>query len=188
MKKIIAAFAVVTMFAAGSAFAYKGVRNNGQGLVPDCPMLNQEENTQISIPQIDAATQERMAQFYADTAGLRKQMAMKLAEERALMLGDDPDPKKAAALAGELFDLRHALQNKASEAGIEWFPMMGAGMRGFHGPMGWSWGPHGMNTHGMMRGIHQSGMNKGAVDKVKGAGMRAPARGQNNSATPTVDQ
>lgn len=135
MKKTIAVLAIVTTMAtAGTAFAYKGMGNNGKGMHPDCPLLTQGGNPPVQMPQLDQKTKENIMKFCTDNAGLRKQMQMKQAEMRALMRSDNPDPKQAAALAGELFDLRYTLQNKARQAGLEgWMPMIGCDMRGIHG-------------------------------------------------------
>lgn len=57
--------------------------------------------------------------FFTDTEGLRKQLAEKKAMKHALMRQDNPDEKKAAQLAGEIFDLKSTLHKKAEEAGIK---------------------------------------------------------------------
>ena len=54
---------------------------------------------------------------------------MKQNERMALMQSDNPDPARAAKLAGELFDLRASMQSKAQAAGIQ-----GAGGRNCDGP------------------------------------------------------
>jgi zinc resistance-associated protein len=59
------------------------------------------------------------AAFLTETVELRKSLAVKKAEKRALMLNDNPDPKKVAELTGEIFDLREQLQAKAQDKGIE---------------------------------------------------------------------
>ena len=57
--------------------------------------------------------------FLSETVEVRKALAVKKAEKRALMLNDNPDPKKVADLTGEIFELREKLQAKAQEKGIE---------------------------------------------------------------------
>jgi len=69
--------------------------------------------------QVDPATQEKLNAFYNDTAELRKQMVMKQAERRALLNSDNPDPAAASKLAGEIFDLRTTMQQKAEAAGVD---------------------------------------------------------------------
>jgi zinc resistance-associated protein len=57
-------------------------------------------------------------QFMLETTDLRKQLAVKQSELRALMAQANPNEKKVAALTGEAFDLRTQLQQKAVERGI----------------------------------------------------------------------
>lgn len=68
--------------------------------------------------QLDAASKEKVDKFYDETKDLRKQMVMKHAEERAIMRSENPDPAKAAKLAGEIFDLGTTLDSKAEAAGV----------------------------------------------------------------------
>jgi Spy/CpxP family protein refolding chaperone len=82
----------------------------------------------------DAATQAKMQQFYKDNLDLHKQMAMKQAEKRALLMSDQPDPAAAAKVAGELFDLHTTLMEKAEAAGVDQF--IGPQMRGPRGGQG----------------------------------------------------
>ncbi len=83
---------------------------------------------------LDEATQAKVGAFREATVELRKEIAMKRAEKRALMRAQTPDAAAVAKVEGELFDLRSEMQSKAQEAGM---PMMGAGMgmgmQGFHG-------------------------------------------------------
>lgn len=96
--------------------------------------------------QIDPAMQGKLDTFYAETVGLRKEIAVKQAEQRAMMSGTNPDPAAVAKLTGELFDLRTSMQDKAVAAGVDQYvgPMMGAGGRGMGPGMG--------GGRGMMRG------------------------------------
>jgi len=68
--------------------------------------------------QLDAAAKEKVDKFYNETKDLRKQIVMKHAEERAIMRSENPDPAKAAKLAGEIFDLGTTLEGKADAAGV----------------------------------------------------------------------
>jgi len=68
--------------------------------------------------QLDAAAKEKVDKFYNETKDLRKQIVMKHAEERAIMRSENPDPVKAAKLAGEIFDLGATLEGKAEAAGV----------------------------------------------------------------------
>lgn len=89
--------------------------------------------------QLDAASKAKVDKFYNETQDLRKQMVMKNAEERAIMRSENPDPAKAAKLAGEVFDLRTTIQTKAEAAGVQELlgcgPCQGPGqgMRPYHG-------------------------------------------------------
>jgi zinc resistance-associated protein len=66
-----------------------------------------------------------LEQFLDQTVSLRKEMAQKRAEFQALMQGNNPDPKEATKLAGELFDLKEILRNKAKENGLQSHPLPG---------------------------------------------------------------
>lgn len=63
--------------------------------------------------------------FMKETAGLRQDLAAKVGEYRALMAGDNPDPKTAGKLAGEIAGLKNDLREKAVAAGV---PFRGRGM------------------------------------------------------------
>ena len=69
--------------------------------------------------QLDQATQDKIAQFRDDNQDLRKELAMKRAERRALLNSTNPDPAAAAKIAGELFDLQTTLRLKAEAAGVD---------------------------------------------------------------------
>jgi len=66
----------------------------------------------------------KIEKFFADTKDLRKQMAVVRAEKHALMHSQNPDPLAVAKVAGELFDLKYAIHEKAKTAGLP---------RDFHG-------------------------------------------------------
>ncbi len=111
MKKTIAAAVIaVTCLTAGSVLAYNGHRNGGNSVY--CPV------SRVQMQQFDAAMQAKLNTFLTENAGLRKQLAMKRAEYQAMMLSASPNPAQAAALAGEIFDLRYTLQTKAQAAGL----------------------------------------------------------------------
>jgi Spy/CpxP family protein refolding chaperone len=93
----------------------------------------------MAYSQIDQATQEKVDKFFDDTKDLRKAMIMKMAEQRALLRAEQPDPTKAAKVAGELFDLRTSIQDKAEAAGVD-------ELIGPHGGMGYGMGA-GMGRH-----------------------------------------
>jgi zinc resistance-associated protein len=112
MKKTIAAAVIaVTCLTAGSVLAYNGQRNGG-GYNVYCPV------SRVQMQQFDAATQAKVNTFLTENAGLRKQLAMKTAEYQAMMMNASPNSSQAAALAGEIFDLRYTLQTKAQAAGL----------------------------------------------------------------------
>ena len=121
MKKLITAVALVAtigFFGIQQASAQRGM---GAGMGnPDCWRANQQ-NVQV----LDEESQKARTAFFDATTELRKDMFMKRAEMRAIMHGDNPDEKKAAALAGEMFELRTQIQAKADEAG--WKGGMGGG-------------------------------------------------------------
>jgi zinc resistance-associated protein len=66
----------------------------------------------------DEANTKAREKFMEETVALRKELAVKRGEYRALLQQDNPDVKRAATLSGELFDLRNELQQKALERGI----------------------------------------------------------------------
>lgn len=85
--------------------------------------------------QLDDATKAKVDAFKADTQDIRKQMAMKRAEKQALMGSQTPDAAAVAKVAGELFDLRTEMSEKAKEAGV---PMMRG--QGRDGRIAGKWG------------------------------------------------
>ncbi len=87
----------------------------------------------MNYQMMDDATMEKFDAFRAETTELRKQIAMKRAEQRALMGSQTPDPAAVSKVAGELFDLKMEMQAKAKEAGV---PMM-MGQRGKGGGKGY---------------------------------------------------
>lgn len=68
---------------------------------------------------MDAETKDKYDAFFKATTDLRKEIAIKRAEKRAIMRSDNPDPKQAGQLTGELFELRAQMLAQAEEAGVE---------------------------------------------------------------------
>ena len=135
-KKIIAAVLVSGLAVSTVAMAGWG---RGGGNPAGCYCGQQGGYYQ----QLDPATQEKLDAFYNDTADLRKQMVMKQAEHRALLNSDNPDPAAASKLAGELFDLRTSITEKAEAAGVDQYI-----------------GPRGPRGGGMGRGMMGGGGNR----------------------------
>lgn len=83
-----------------------------------------EASPQAQIPgafhhrQLDPAYQAKLEKFLTDTQALRKQIAIKSAEERARIHAQKPDIAAVNKAAGELFDMRAALADQAREAGV----------------------------------------------------------------------
>lgn len=107
--------------------------------------------------QVDEATVKAREAFLAQTTELRKKLTMKEAEMGALMSRDNPDEKKAGQLAGEIFDLRTQVRQKAIDAGLK--PGSGGCRMG-----------KGMGGMGMGQGRHPGGMMMGPM-----GGGQAPA-------------
>lgn len=61
--------------------------------------------------------------FLADTIAQRKALAEKSAEMQAIMKNNAPDPAKASAVAGQLFDIHEQLRAKAKTLGFP-LPML----------------------------------------------------------------
>jgi hypothetical protein len=97
-------------FALQPAHAGRG-RNVGTG--PDCPAWNG------GYGQFQkGAAQKDIDAFLLATVELRKNLAMKQAEYHALMNSATPDPTRAAAISGEMFELRDQLRLTAKDAGL----------------------------------------------------------------------
>lgn len=106
--------------------------------------------------QMDQATRDKIRQFFKDTQPLHKEMAMKRAEKQALMQSANPDPQAVAKVAGEMFDLRATIRQKAEEAGIDQYIGGGMGRCGGRGR-----GPGMMGPGYGMRGQGYRMMNNG---------------------------
>lgn len=128
----------------GGQMGYGGCQQAQQGQVP---------------PQLDQATQEKIAQFFNDNSALRKEIIMKQAEKRALMRSAQPDAKAVATVTGELFDLRTSMHEKAELAGVDQYigPRRGSGGPGLRGR-----GPCGQGGPGMGfgKGKHMRGYDR----------------------------
>lgn len=114
MKKVF----VVTALVIGLGFFSSQQASANWGMNGGAGMGNWNLKGGPCYAQLDAATKVKVDKFYNETTDLRKQIVMKHAEERAVMSSDNPDPAKAAKLAGELFDLRTTMQAKAEAAGV----------------------------------------------------------------------
>lgn len=93
----------------------------------------------------------KFEKFLADTQDLRKQMSVKRAEERALMHSRNVNAGMVSKVAGEVFDLRTAIHEKARAAGLA-MPFRGMGKEGM-GPIrhfrhGGEFGIMGSGPHG----------------------------------------
>jgi hypothetical protein len=124
-KKILAAILV-----SGLAITTVASANwNGQRGNYNCPKMQMQ-----CMANLDEATQAKVKQFRTDNQVIMKEMVMKRAEKRALMQGDNPDPKLAAQLTGEIFDLRTTIRLKAEEAGVsQYIGPMNKGCNGMGG-------------------------------------------------------
>lgn len=68
--------------------------------------------------KLDAAGKEKIEKFRAETKDLRKQVAMKRAEQTALIRSESPNIEAVRKTTGELFDLKVAVMEKARAAGL----------------------------------------------------------------------
>ena len=71
--------------------------------------------------KLDDATKAKIEKFRDDTKDLRKQMAVKRAEQIALIKRDSPDVEAVRKTSGELFDLKMAMMEKAKTAELFMF-------------------------------------------------------------------
>jgi len=71
---------------------------------------------------MDPETKEKHDAYMEATADLRKEIAVKRAEKRAVMMGTDPDPEQAAQLTRELLELRSQMMVIAEESGVDFGP------------------------------------------------------------------
>lgn len=77
-----------------------------------------ENENQLSLQQQDKIRQENFAKFLSSTVELRKELAKKQAENRALLFSENPNQAKITALTEQVYQLMNTIQAKAQEAGI----------------------------------------------------------------------
>lgn len=107
---LAAAISIATLTQAYAGWGQRGQGYHSNGM--------QGPGQQMQYTQVDPAVKEKLDKFFTDTQDLRKEMVTKRAEQGALMRGDNPDPAAASKLAGELFDLRMTMRQKAEEANV----------------------------------------------------------------------
>jgi zinc resistance-associated protein len=129
-RKIILAATVTSAIALAGFNTVVAAPGGMKGPGPQQPIPMQMQGQQM-----DEATMKARDAFLTETVDLRKSMAQKRAEQRAVMNSTTPDPARAAKIAGELFDLREQLRNKAQAAGLPPGMMMGMGRMGGNGFM-----------------------------------------------------
>ncbi|MBU0731221.1 MAG: hypothetical protein KKE17_01820 [Proteobacteria bacterium] len=123
-KTIVILIAAATFGLAGYQFADAGSRNHGGGMDGECDMeLCCEQGPGACLASMSEEDKAAHLKFKEDTKDLRKKMAMKKAELKAVMASETPNQGEAGKLAGELFELRDELKTKALAAGIK--PGMG---------------------------------------------------------------
>jgi hypothetical protein len=59
---------------------------------------------------------EKASTFYEETKELRKEIIVRTSELDALMRQDNPDEKKVAKLAGDIYDLKSTMHEKVDKA------------------------------------------------------------------------
>jgi zinc resistance-associated protein len=143
---ISALAAAIAISAAATTYAGWGQRGGGYG---NSNMQAPGPQMQMQYNQVDPAVREKLDKFFTDTQDIRKEIAVKQAEKMALVRSDNPDPEAAGKLAGELFDLRITMHEKAVEAGVS----------EYLGPMNGQRGGRGLQANGP--GMNRGGMNKG---------------------------
>lgn len=182
MKKTILTTALIAAIAIGTAATYAsanwGQRGGGywndNNQAPDQRMQMQYnqapgqrmqmqynqapgQRMQMQAQQLDPAVKEKMDKFFTDTQDLHKEITVKRAEQMAMIRSENPDPGAVGKLAGELFDLRATVRQKAEEAGVA----------AYLGPNG----PRGGRDFGPGRSGMRGGANKGgrSMNNMQGA-------------------
>ena len=115
MKKIIVSSVLILGLVATSAASAHWNRGNGGGYNTNCFNYGKQGTSQ----QFSAEDRKKHLAFQKKTTDLRKQLAVKKAEERAMLNSDTPDSTAVARLSGEIFDLQNSLKSKADAAGID---------------------------------------------------------------------
>jgi hypothetical protein len=115
MKKTLVITALASVI--GLTGFYQASAYKGSGGMRGCGCNEPAMGMQVSA-QMDEATKAKFDVFYQDTQNLRKSIAVKRAQKRALMNSEEPDIRKVGELTGELFDLRVSMRTKAEAAGL----------------------------------------------------------------------
>lgn len=125
-KKIILEFVLVGAIALTGIQA-AGADPAGPGSAGPVPQHGQAYRQHYK--SLDPAAIKARNKFLDATASIRREIAVKRSERRALMASSIPNAKRVGKLSGELFDLREQMRAKARESGL------GAGASGFMGMM-----------------------------------------------------
>ncbi len=136
-------FSVVVAAAVVFLFAGSGLALAAPGMMGGPGMMSGQKD-------LDPDDDRLIAKFREETKDLRREMRVKRARLRALMMAEKPDDEQIGKLAGELFDLQDQLRNKAEKAGVP-VSLCGkaCGMGGGPGHMG----PRGRSKGGPMGGM-----------------------------------
>ncbi len=140
------------LFLVTTALSFTGIQSvtgteEKDGATPPCHKMKKD------CPLHDEMMQARDA-FFEETKELRRTLMMKRSEMKALMHSTSPDPEQVSALAGELFDLKEQMRDKARKSGLPG-PAMGA--------MGMGHGCDKMRSHGCDKMKH-------GCDKMRSGG------------------
>ncbi|WP_041278121.1 hypothetical protein [Desulfotalea psychrophila] len=127
--------------------AFKAGMNNS----PYCRFLNGPGSVVAQTQVGDQVSRDKIVAFNTANKKLRRGLAMKLGEKRALMRAVNPDLAQVAAVTGDIFDLRTSLQDKAKKAGVPAYFVSGS--RGPGPQYGCPTGA-GRRGHGFERGGH----------------------------------
>lgn len=146
-RNILTALLIGTMALTGYQTAFAHPHGNSGDGNSDCYMkseggMHQLQRTDTHRRYVDTVNVEAVNKFLDATVKERKAYTQKRAEMKAVMKSTNPEVKLAGKLAGELFDLREALLNKAKENGLSVVDVkhliggMGGGKGAGHGGMG----------------------------------------------------
>lgn len=137
MKKLLVAAALIASLGMVGIQQVAARGPGGCGGPQDC----WQNRGGAAVQTMDAETLKKHDAFRAETTVLRKEMAVKRAQMRALMHSENPDEAKAGDIAARLFDLRTQMQAKADQAGLQGFgPGYGRGCDGSGGGQGYGRG------------------------------------------------
>ncbi len=144
-KKIILEFVLVGAIALTGIQA-AGADSAGPGSAGPMPQHGQAYRQHYK--SLDPAAIKARNKFLDATASIRREIAVKRSERRALMASSIPNAKRVGKLSGELFDLREQMRAKARESGLGASGFMGMmHMMGMGGRCGKETGP-GRNFRG----------------------------------------